>query len=65
MSKVVLPINSDLTNNESLQINTLRLSVLSDYITGVPVQCVVLLFVSDVRMLIRSSSATLTAYGKI
>ena len=65
VSGVVLPINSDLTSNGSLQIHTLQLPVLPDYITGVPVQCVVLLFVSDVRMLIRSNSATLTAYGKI
>ena len=60
-----LPIASDLSINGSLVISTLQLPVLPDYITGVPVQCPIVLRMSGVLMDIMSNSATLTAYGKI
>ena len=63
VSGVVLPSSS--TTNGSLEISTLQLPVLPDYITGVPIQCQIAVRVSGVLMIIRSNSATLTAYGKI
>ena len=61
-----LPFSSgDLATNGSLEINTLQLPVIPDYITGVPVLCQIVVRVSGVLMDIRSTSATLTAYGKI
>ena len=62
---VELRFSIDQTNNRSLAIGILQLSVLPDYISGVPVQCQIYLLVSGVPTFIRSNNATLTAYGKI
>ena len=53
------------TTNGSLEISTLQRTVIQDYITGVVVQCQIVVIVSEtVLTVLRSNNATLTAYGK-
>ena len=63
VSGVVLPSSSsDQTTNGSLEISSLQLPVLPDYITGVPVQCQVGVSLSGVVMLIMSNSGKIMNY---
>ena len=51
--------------NGSLQIGTRQLTVTQDYLTGVPVQCQVIVLLSNGdTMRFRTNNATLTAYGE-
>ena len=51
-------------NNGSVITSTLQRTVIQDYITGVPVQCRVIVLESGMPVPIKSNNATLTAYGK-
>ena len=66
VSGTVLALNTDqnVIVNGTLQIGTRQLTVTRDYLTGVPVQCLVILLISTDTMTFRSNNATLTAYGE-
>ena len=61
----VLEVGNQLMVNGTLRIGTRRLPVIQDYVTGVPVQCEVVVRELNTPIFLRSNNnATLTAYGR-